>query len=134
MQLHRDVETIEQAGASLYVIGNGAPMFIEGFRETTGFLGPIFTDPSLKVYDAAQLKRGFSTLLGLGVLGRTIGAMRRGSRQGATSGSATQQGGILVIAPGHRVLWHHISSGPGDNASGTEIAEALRAGLATTAG
>ena len=119
MQLHR--EGIE----NLVVVGNGAPMFIEGFRETTGFTGPIYTDPSLEVYKAAQLKRGVGTMLKLGAAAATIGSLRRGFRQGKTQGDATQQGGVLVIAPDGRILYHHISAYPGDNASPDTVRNAL---------
>ena len=57
---------------------------------------------------------------------RSVGALRRGFRQGKTQGDNLQQGGILAIAPDGRVLWHHISSGPGDNAKPADIARALR--------
>lgn len=115
MQLHRaDVP-------NLVVIGNGAPHFIAGFRELTGYTGPLYTDPTLAVYKAAELKRGAMTILKLGAAKATIGSMRRGFRQGKTEGDATQQGGVLVIAPDGRVLYHHISAYPGDNASPDEI-------------
>jgi len=119
VQLHR--EGIE----NLVVVGNGAPMFIEGFRETTGFTGPIYTDPSLEVYNAAQLKRGLGTMLKVGAAAATIGSLRRGFRQGKTQGDATQQGGVLVIAPDGRILYHHISAYPGDNASPDTVRNAL---------
>jgi len=115
VQLHR-------AGIeNLVVVGNGAPMFIGGFRETTGFTGPIFTDPSLEVYKAAQLKRGMGTMLTFGAAKATVGSLRRGFRQGRTQGDATQQGGVLVISKDGRVLYHHISQHPGDNASPEQI-------------
>ena len=47
VQLHRERESIRRAGAELVVIGNGAPHFIAGFREITGYDGPLYTDPSL---------------------------------------------------------------------------------------
>ena len=119
MQLH-------QAGIeNLVVVGNGAPMFIEGFRETTGFTGPIYTDPSLEVYKAAELRRGLGTMLKLGAAAATVGSLRRGFRQGKTQGDATQQGGVLVIAPDGRILYHHISAYPGDNASPDTVRNAL---------
>ena len=115
MQLHR-------AGIpNLVVVGNGAPMFIAGFRETTGFTGPIYTDPSLEVYKAAQLKRGLGTFMKLGAVKATVGSVARGFRQGRTQGDATQQGGVIVIARDGRVLYHHISEYPGDNASPDDI-------------
>ncbi len=126
MQLHRNIDVITGAGAALYVIGNGGPSFIAGFRETTGYDGTIYTDPSRAVFEAAQLKRGLGTIFTIATLRRSWGAFRRGFRQGRTQGDALQQGGALAIAPDGRVLWHQVSSGPGDNASAADIASALR--------
>lgn len=125
MQLRHHVDEIRAAGAELYVIGNGAPNFIAGFRETTGFSGAVYTDPSLAVYRAAQLKRGLRTLISFGAAARTVGSLARGFRQGRTQGDNQQQGGVLVIARDGRVLWHHVSEGPGDNADAGEIVRAL---------
>ena len=127
MQLHRENQRIEDAGARLHVIGNGSPSFIEGFRETTGYPGPIYTDPSLTVFGAAQLKRGVMKTFDPRALGKTIGAFARGHRQGRIKGDPWQQGGTLVVAPSGEVLYHHASERPGDNASASEIADALRA-------
>jgi hypothetical protein len=122
VQLHR-------AGIpNVVVVGNGAPMFIQGFRETTGFGGPIYTDPSLEVYTAAQLKRGVGTFLKLGAAKATVGSLARGFRQGRMQGDATQQGGVLVIARDGRVLYHHVSEYPGDNASPDAIRSHMLAG------
>ncbi len=127
MQLHRERESLRAAGLELHVIGNGAPMFIAGFRETTGYDGSLYTDPSLAVYRAAELRSGLRTVLSIGTLTRTAGALRRGFRQGRTQGSALQQGGVLVIATDGRVLWHHVSAGPGDNATAAAIIAAVGA-------
>ena len=127
MQLHREIELIRNAGGEVFVIGNGSPSFIEGFRETTKYDGPIYTDPSLAVFQAAQLKRGVMKTLDPRALGKTVGAFMRGHRQGTTKGDPWQQGGVLVIAPGGDVKWHHASDRPGDNASAREIAAALKA-------
>lgn len=126
MQLHRRHDDLRAAGGELYVIGNGAPMFIEGFRETTGYGGEIYTDPSLAAYRAARLERGVRTLLSLGAAARTVGALARGFRQGRTQGDNLQQGGALVIARDGSVLWHHVSKSPGDNADPDEILRVLR--------
>jgi hypothetical protein len=87
VQLHRVIDRIHAAGAELHVIGNGAPMFIAGFRETTEFPGPIYTDPSRAVYDAAELVRDGSGL-GAGAPGPRV---KRASgvepRQAATPGA-----------------------------------------------
>lgn len=43
---------LQAAGASIIVIGCGEWQVIEGYRENTGFLGPIYADPSRGVYHA----------------------------------------------------------------------------------
>ena len=125
MQLHRAIDRIHGKGAELFVIGNGTPNFIDGFRETTGFSGAVYTDPTLAVFRAAQLKRGLRNMLNLGAAASTLGALRRGFRQGRTQGDNLQQGGVLVVAKDGRVLWQHVSDHPGDNASPDDIVRAL---------
>lgn len=125
MQLHRDIDKIHAAGAELVLIGNGAPHFIAGFRELTGFRGPIYTDPSLEVFRAAHLQRGVARTLNPLSLGHAVKAFAHGSRQGNVEGDAWQQGGTLVIAPGGEVRWQHVSKRPGDNASNAQILSAL---------
>lgn len=127
MQLHRNIDTITRTGAQLYVIGNGSPSFIAGFREETGYLGPLYTDPSLAAYQAAELKRSLTRTFDPRALGGTIRAFRDGFRQGRRQGDPWQQGGVLVVATDGRVVWQHASDRPGDNASPAEIAIALRA-------
>jgi len=125
VQLHREIDSIRNAGAEVFVIGNGSPSFIQGFREQTKYDGIIYTDPSLAVFQAAQLKRGVMKTLDPRALGKTIGAFMRGHRQGLTQGDTWQQGGVLVIAPSGEVKWHHASERPGDNAEPREIVKAL---------
>lgn len=121
MQLHR------ANVPNLVIIGNGATNFIDGFREVTGYTGPIYTDPTLAVYKAAQLKRGIGTVLSLRAAVKTVGSLKRGFRQVGTQGDATQQGGVLVVASDGRILYHHVSEYPGDNASPDEIRSHLSA-------
>lgn len=125
VQLHRSIDLIRGAGAELHVIGNGSPSFIAGFRDETGWDGAIYTDPSLAVFRAAELRRGVLTTLNPRAIGKTIGAFARGQRQGRTQGDPWQQGGTLVVAASGVVLWHHASARPGDNASADAIAAAL---------
>jgi hypothetical protein len=126
VQLHRSIDDIKNAGAELVVIGSGTPNFIAGFRETTGFAGPIYVDPSLAVYQAAELERGLLKTFSPFAIGKTLSALGRGARQGRTQGDATQQGGVLVIAPSGKLIWRHISKFAGDNAPPAKIIAALR--------
>jgi len=126
VQLHRERGAIRAAGAELFVIGNGTPNFVAGFREQTGWQGPIYTDPSLAVYRAAGLKRSVMRTLDPRQLGSTIRAFARGARQGRKQGDTWQQGGVLVVAPGGDVMWHHASERADDNATVAQIVAALR--------
>jgi hypothetical protein len=126
VQLHRRIDDIHAAGAELIVIGNGSPSFIDGFREATGWDGPLYTDPSLAVFEAAGLKRGLRRVLNARAAVAALGALRGGFRQGRTQGDALQQGGVLVIAPGDELRWAHVSEHAGDNASADDIVAALR--------
>jgi hypothetical protein len=124
VQLHRRIDEL-RARADVVVIGNGSPSFIDGFRETTGWRGPVLTDPSLATYKAAGLKRGvLRTLDPRGAL-RGLRTLSKGIMQGRTQGDQWQQGGVLVIAPGGEVLLAHASDAPGDNASVDEILTAI---------
>jgi AhpC/TSA antioxidant enzyme len=126
VQLHRRIEDLHAAGADVDVIGNGSPSFIEGFRETTGWRGPIYTDPSLAAYQAAGLQRGVRATFNLASAWRSVGTIARGVRQGRTQGDPWQQGGTLVVTPAGRILWAHASGGPGDNSTADQILAALR--------
>lgn len=125
MQLHRNIDRIIGAGGELVVIGNGAPNFIAGFRDETGFSGALYTDPTLKAFEAAQLERGLGRTLDPRALGPTVRAFARGHRQGRTQGDALQQGGVLIIDKTGVVRWQHVSRRPGDNASVDDIVAAL---------
>jgi hypothetical protein len=125
VQLHQQIDRIHAAGAELVIIGNGAPNFIAGFREHTHYQGPLYTDPSLKVYKAAQLKRGVATLMSPKLIGNALRAVSRGHMQGRTQGDATQQGGVLVVLPPGRVAFAHVSDVAGDNAPADQVVAAL---------
>ncbi len=127
MQLHHSIDRIHRAGAELVVVGNGAPRFITGFRELTGYQGPLYTDPSLASYRAASLKRGLGTFLSTKVLTNALRALTRGHLQGRTRGDPAQQGGTLVILPSGQVVFHHVSQVAGDNAEPKDIVAALEA-------
>jgi hypothetical protein len=127
VQLHRHLDEIRALGAELVVIGNGAPTFMDGFREATGWDGPLYTDPSLAAYTAAGLARGVGTVLNGRAALAALGALRRGFRQGRTQGDAWQQGGVLVVTPAQEVRYARAAAHAGDHADPAEIVAAVRA-------
>jgi hypothetical protein len=127
VQLHREIESIHRAGAELVVVGTGAPTFVEGFRETTKYDGPIYCDTERNAYRAAELRR--SKLLNFTPMAaaRAVRTLARGFRQGRMQGDDAQQGGIVVVRPDGAIAYYHQSSGAGDNAEPKEILAALGA-------
>lgn len=125
MQLHGHLEEIESRGAKLHLIGNGGPSFIEGFRELTGYTGSIYTDPSLKTYEAAGLIRSVRATVGIRSLKAGVKSLVAGERQGPRQGDPWQQGGALVVSSEGQVLFSQQSSAGGDNVSPAELIGAL---------
>lgn len=124
-QLQRRIDELHAAGAELFVIGNGSPSFIEGFREQTKWSGAVYTDPSLAVYKVAGMKRGVVSTFNPRSALRSFGAIARGYLPQKMQGDNWQQGGVLVIRGGD-VVWSHESNGPGDNATVDQLLAALR--------
>jgi hypothetical protein len=130
VQLHREIEKIHAAGAELVVIGSGRPHFIAGFRENTGYQGPLYVDPELRSYEAAGLHHGMWRNFTPLSVGLAVRALARGHMQGRTQGDPSQQGGAMVVAPGGKLLFAHASKIAGDNASPVVLVAALRAAAA----
>ena len=102
----------EQAGAKLAVIGNGWPAMAKAFAEHVRFPDSV----------------AVLTLFNPAALARFVRATLKGFRQGRTAGDPWQLGGSLVVRPGGKVAFRHVSWGPGDHAS----ADALLAAVKTT--
>src|SRR5262249_37827394 len=101
------------------------PNFIAGFRETTGYPGPLYSDAGLGSYKAAGLKRGVLRTLNPMALAYGARTMAHGHFQGRTQGDPFQQGGVLVILPRGRIVFGHGSRWAGDTAPAGEVVAAL---------
>jgi peroxiredoxin len=103
--LSKRLPEIERRGGTLVVVAPSKPEHIAGFRESTGYKGALFVDPTLRAFKTAGLVRGRgSTYHPLAVL-KGIGAMARGFRQVGRHGDIVQQGGTFVVGPGNRVRY-----------------------------
>ncbi len=109
---HQDIRA---RGGELFVIGNGPPYFAEIFKSDLKLEAPLYTDPSLETYRAAELNRGVAATVGLGALKNAFGAFRQGFRQTGTKGDPWQLGGVLVVSPDGRVLYRQASEVAGDH-------------------
>ena len=132
MQLHRARGEFDEAGGRLVLIGQATPRQAAHFRRRQGIQLPVLADKERISYDAAGAKTaGVLDLWNPKVVAKgAVTGLREKTVQGRTIGDANQLGGALVIAPGGKVAWSHMSSDAGDNASPEEILAAVRAAVA----
>ena len=90
---------------------------------------PLLTDPSLRTYKAASLKRSIGATFNLGLLSSARRAFSKGFRQKGVQGDAWQQGGVFVLDRGGEVIYSQRSTNAGDHADPDAVLDAL-AGLA----
>jgi alkyl-hydroperoxide reductase/thiol specific antioxidant family protein len=129
VQLHRDREKFDAAGARLVVIGQGTPKHAAHFRDQFDLDGlEILVDPDRAAYRIAGTKVGsVSELLGPQSMlkGLRTAATER-MVQGPTQGSAAQLGGVLVVAQGGEVAWAHLAENAGDNPPNERVLQAVQ--------
>ena len=129
MQLHRDREEFDAAGARLVLIGQGTPAHAEHFRDQFDLDGlEILVDPDRAAYEAAGAKiASLSDLFGpRSVISGIKRAASERMVQGPTKGSNTQLGGVLVVAPGGDVAWSHLAVDASDNPPNEDVLKAVR--------
>jgi peroxiredoxin len=134
VQLHRDREEFEKAGARLVAIGHGTPQHAEHFVEEYKLDGmQVLVDPDRKTYKAAGTKiAGVSGLFDPRVVARGLKtAATERIVQGRTQGHPAQLGGVLVVARDGRVVWAHMADDASDNPPNEEVLKAARAAADT---
>lgn len=122
------VDQIRNRGAELVIVGNGGVEQARAFRDRQKLSFPLYTDPSLESYRRAELHRGLARTFSPRALLHGLAAFRQGFRQGRTRGDPFQQGGVFVIAPGGRLLYHHVSREAGDHPDSADLLRALDEG------
>jgi AhpC/TSA antioxidant enzyme len=132
MQLHRARAQFEQAGGRLVLIGQATPRQAAHFRRRQGIQLPVLADEDRISYRAAGAKTGSAVDLfnPMVVAKGALTGLREKTIQTRTIGDANQLGGALVVAPGGRITWSHMSKDAGDNASPEEIVAAVRDAVA----
>ena len=130
MQLHRDREQFEAAGARLAVIGQGTPRHAEHFVEEYDLDGmQVLVDPDRTTYDLAGAKIAtVDELWHPKIVARaTKIAASEQIVQGRTQGHGAQLGGVLVVAPDGGIAYAHMADDASDNAPVEEVLKAARA-------
>jgi hypothetical protein len=130
--LDRARSEFKGAGVGLVLIGQATPRHAAQFRRRQGIQLPVLADERRISYRAAGAKiANVAELFGPQSVSKGLVAGARSRRiQTRTVGSAAQLGGSLVVRPDGDVVWSHMSSHAGDNASPEEILAAVRAVVA----
>jgi len=124
--VHREHPRIREKGGALAFVGNGGRHFAKAFARDHGITAPVYVDTERRAYQALEMKRGLGSARGvLASLGHAARAWRAGFRQGATQGDALQLGGVLVVRPGGRVAYRHVSAEAGDHPPLDDVLAAL---------
>jgi peroxiredoxin len=128
VQLYRERDALEQAGARLVLIGQATPRHAAHFRRRQGIDLPVLADEKRASYRAAGAKVAtINELVGPKVTAKgLVTSLRSRQPQGRTIGHPAQLGGTMIIRPDGSVAWSHMSEDVSDNASPEEILAALR--------
>lgn len=124
------VGEIREAGAGIVAIGNGSVVHLGWFLDTEKPGFPAYTDPSLKVYGLAELRRGIAATLAPAAGIRAIKALAQGHRQGGmVKGDGLQQGGVLLVLQGGKLAWRHESRHSGDHPDADAVVKAVQSAM-----
>ena len=111
-------DEIQKNGSKIVFIGNGDSYMISEFKKEMNVLNaPIFTDPTLKTFDAIGLFRGVGAILNPRSIKEMIKLYNKGYSQGKIqkgNGFHTQLGGIIIMKPPGIVTYHYVSQYIGD--------------------
>ncbi len=130
--MNRDREAFIEAGAPVVVIGQGTPANAAWFREKFELEIDLLVDTDRLAYKAAGTK--VATLGELLAPKTVLRGLRRAREskvvQGKVVGHPAQLGGLLLVTPGGKVPWAHLSGDAGDYPPNAEVLQSVRGALA----
>lgn len=116
---------VQELGAGLAVVGSGSPAQAKAFATERELTFPLYTDPGLRAYAAAGLRRDIASTLNPKLLTNAVRALRGGNIQGRTQGDPWQQGGAFVIDTDGAVHLRQVSTGAGDHVDPRDLVAAV---------
>jgi len=110
---------------NLVVVGSGDPVHFTIFRETTGYRGLLFSDPSLKVFSALGFSNGLKGFVSIGTVFKAASALKQGHRQGSIQGNTLQLGGAIIVDTSGTVRYFFSSEKAGNHPKVDDLLLAL---------
>ena len=126
VEVWNERERYEKTGAKIIFIGNGAPEYIEAFKEELGLeKALILTDPTLMSFRASGFKCGYFKAFNLHTAFNMASLKLQGHSGSLTEaqGSRWQMGGVLALNTDGKVLYHYVSESVGDLPAEEDVAE-----------
>ncbi|MFQ5972665.1 MAG: AhpC/TSA family protein [Alphaproteobacteria bacterium] len=124
---------LHRLGMRTVLVGNGAPNFIDGFKERFGLFDKaveVTTDPSLRSFRAAGLLRSWWMSYGPRGLWDALLAIGKGHVGRFGEGDGLQHGGTLIVGTDGIVALYHRNLTKGGHLPAVEIIEtAMRLAL-----
>lgn len=105
---------LASSGARLVFVGTGLPAMAADFVRSHAGSHAVVCDPTRRVFAAAGMRRSLGATLHWRLLANALRALRAGFRQGRVQGDAWQQGGVLVVTAGGRLLHRQVDQVGGD--------------------
>ncbi len=127
--MRESLPRIRAAGAEVALVGQGTPEMAADARRETAWEGTILVDAEGAAYGAAGM--GKTSLLGLlrpRLFAEARKARRQGHRQTRVAGNAWRLGGVVVVAPGGRILFARADEHVEDDLPVDEVLRCLRPG------
>ena len=128
MQLHGAHDVITAMGARLAMIGQATPKHAAHYKRRFAPSVQILADENRETYPlAGAVRGGAAELVSPNVILKGLGrSAKNRTVQGRPIGDVRQLGGTLIVMPDGEVAWSHLSTDAADNATITEIIEALK--------
>ncbi len=125
--MNRDRQKFADAGAPLYVIGQGTPSDGIQFLADFDLELELFVDKDRRAYKAAGTKVAtLRELVGPTMVARGLKRSREsGVFQGKIIGHAAQLGGMMLVTPGGDVPWTHLSDDASDYPPNDDVLSAI---------
>ncbi len=121
---------LSDLGVRIAIIGCGAPMFIEGFKERNHLIGlpvEVFTDESLAVHKLADLKYDRWGAFRLRTRIEMIRAFVSGHVSGPIEGDIHQQAGAIFVDGSGVIRFYHRAESLGDHVDDIRLFDAALA-------
>ena len=129
--MNRDRERFAEAGVPPILIGQGTPGRAAAFRERYELELDLLADTDRLAYKAAGTKVGtLPEVIGPKMVLRGLKrSLQSGVFQGNIDGHPAQLGGMMLVLPGGRVPWVHLSDDVSDYPPNAEVIDAVREAL-----